>query len=90
MVKLLILQTRGRGFDLELLQPLYETLNRGPMTIFKDKLLTRTYFDEAGDYIVPNVKSPRGIVFRSDLSDITWTIIILNLKCIDRLYLCGY
>ena len=30
-----------------------ETLNRGPMTIFKDKLLTMTYCDEAEDYAVP-------------------------------------
>ena len=30
-------------------------LNRGPMTIFQDKLLTRTDCDEAGDYVVPNV-----------------------------------
>ena len=28
-----------------------ETLNRGPMTIFQDKLLTRTYCDEADDYM---------------------------------------
>ena len=34
-----------------------ETLNRGPMTVFQDKLLTRTYCDEAGDYAVPNVSS---------------------------------
>ena len=41
-----------------------ETLNRGPMTIFQDKLLTRTDCDEAGDYVVPNVLSPRDLVFR--------------------------
>ena len=34
-----------------------ETLNQGPMRIFKDKLLTRTDYDEAGDYVVPNVLS---------------------------------
>ena len=53
-----------------------ETLNRGPMTIFLDKLLTRTYCDEAGDFVVPNVLSPRDLVFRPDLSDINWTIIV--------------
>ena len=37
------------------------------MTIFKDKLLTRTDCDEAGDYIVPNVLSPRDLVFRPDI-----------------------
>ena len=31
-----------------------------------DKLLTRTYCDEAGDYAVPNVLSPRDLVFRPD------------------------
>ena len=29
-----------------------ETIKRGPMTIFQDKLLTRTYRDEAGDCAV--------------------------------------
>ena len=43
-----------------------ETLNRGPMTIFQDKLLTRTDSDEAGDYVVPNVLSP--IDLASDLT----------------------
>ena len=38
-----------------------ETLNRGPMIIFQDKLLTRTDCDEAGDYVVPNVLSPRDL-----------------------------
>ena len=38
-----------------------ETLNQGPMTVFQENLLTRTYCDEAGDYIVPNVLSPRGL-----------------------------
>ena len=46
---------------------LYETLNRGPMTIFKDKLLTRTYSDEDEDYALPNVLSPRDQVFRPDI-----------------------
>ena len=44
-----------------------ETLNRGPMTIFQAKLLTRTYCDEAGDYVVSNVLSPRDLVFRPDI-----------------------
>ena len=35
------------------------TLNRGLMTIFQDRLLTRTYSDEDGDYAVPNVLGPR-------------------------------
>ena len=48
-------------------------------TIFQDKLLTRTYCDEAGDYAVPNDEcSPRDLVFRPDLSDINCTIIIIN------------
>ena len=37
------------------------------MTIFQDKLVTRTDCDEAGDYSVPNVLSPRDLVFRPDL-----------------------
>ena len=36
-----------------------ETLNRGPMT--------KTDCDEAGDYVVPNVLSPRDLVFRPDI-----------------------
>ena len=32
-----------------------ETLNRGPMTIVKDKLLTIICCDKAGDFAVPNV-----------------------------------
>ena len=51
------------------------TLNRGPTTIFQDKRLTRTYCDEAGDYVVPNVLSPRDLVFKPDLPHINWTII---------------
>ena len=56
-----------------------ETLNRGswPMTVFRDKLLTRTYCEEAGDYAVPNMLSQRDLVFRPVLSDINWTIIII-------------
>ena len=50
-----------------------ETLNRGPMTIFEDKLLKRIYCDEAGDYAV---LSPIGLVFRPDLSDTNCTIIV--------------
>ena len=37
------------------------------MTIFQDKLLTRTDCDKAGDYVVPNVLSPRDLVFRPDI-----------------------
>ena len=40
------------------------------MTIFQNKLLTRMYCDEAGDFAVPNVLSLRDLVFRPDLSDI--------------------
>ena len=44
-----------------------ETLNRGPMTIFQDKLLTITDCDEAGDYVVHNGLIPRDLVFRPDI-----------------------
>ena len=37
------------------------------MTIFQDKLLTRTDCEEAGDYVVPNVISPSNLVFRPDI-----------------------
>ena len=37
------------------------------MTIFQDKLLTITDCVEAGDYVVPNVLSPRDLVFRPDI-----------------------
>ena len=37
------------------------------MTIFQDKLLTRTDCDEAGDCVVPNVLSPRDQVFRPNI-----------------------
>ena len=37
----------------------------------EDKLLTRTYCDETGGYVVLNVLSPRDLVFRPDLSDKT-------------------
>ena len=37
------------------------------MTIFQDKLLARTCLDEAGDYVVPNMLSPRDLVFRPDI-----------------------
>ena len=33
------------------------------MKEFKDKLLTRTYSDVAGDYVVSNKLSPRTLVF---------------------------
>ena len=44
-----------------------ETLTRGHKTIFQDKLLTRTDCDKAGDYVVPNVLSPRDLVSRPDI-----------------------
>ena len=53
-----------RGYIFSLLD---ETLNQGPMTIFQDKLLTRTDCDEAGDYVVPNVLCPKDLVFRPDI-----------------------
>ena len=56
---------------------LNETLNRGPMTIFQDKLPTRTHCGEARDYAVPNVFSPKDLVFRPDLSDKKTTIIFI-------------
>ena len=37
------------------------------MTIFNDKLLTRTDCDAVGDYVVSNVLSPRDLVFRPDI-----------------------
>ena len=49
------------------------------MTIFQDKLLTRTYCNEAEDYGVPSVLSPRDLFFRPDLSDKYFTIIICSL-----------
>ena len=36
-----------------------------------DGRLTRTDGDEAGDYVVPNVLSPRDLVFRPDNMDET-------------------
>ena len=36
-----------------------------------DGRLTRTNFDEAGDYVVPNVLSPRDLVSRPDNMDET-------------------
>ena len=38
----------------------------GSMTTFQDKLLARTYCDDAGDHTVPNVLSPRDLDFRPD------------------------
>ena len=34
-----------------------ETLSQGPMIIFQDKLLTKTFCEEAWDYAVPDVLS---------------------------------
>ena len=42
-------------------------------TTIKDLRLTSTDGDEAEDYVVPNVLSPRDLVFRSDLMDETVT-----------------
>ena len=53
------------------------------MTVFQDKLLTMTYCDEVEDYAVPNVLSPRDLVFRPDLSYINYTIIVRYLEKID-------
>ena len=39
------------------------------MTPFQDKLLTKTDCDEAGDYVVPNVLSPRDLAFRPDIGN---------------------
>ena len=36
-----------------------------------DVRLTKTDFDEAGDYVVPNVLSPRDLVSRPDNMDET-------------------
>ena len=58
-----------------------ETLNQGPKTILQDKLLKRIYYDKAGYYAVPNVLSPRDLVFSPDLSDINWTIIMVWFVC---------
>ena len=43
---------------------------------FLDKLLTGTFCDEAGNYAVANVLSPRDLVFSPDLFDISWSILI--------------
>ena len=53
-----------------------ETSDRGLLTIFQDKFLTRTYYDEAGDYAVSVVLSRRDLVFKPDLSDKHWAIIV--------------
>ena len=37
------------------------------MTIFQDKLLTKPDCLEAEDYVVPNVFSPKDIVYRPDI-----------------------
>ena len=75
MVKLLALKTRGRGFDPGLLQSFGSDFK--PKS--HDKLLTRTYCEEAGDYAVPNVLSPRDPVSRPDLSDKNCTTTKTNL-----------
>ena len=66
VVKLLAFLSRGCEIDPGLLV-YWMRLNRGPMKIFQDKFLTRTDCDKAGDYVVPNVLSPRNLVFRPDI-----------------------
>ena len=51
-----------------------------------DGLPTWTNCDEAGDYVVPNVLSPRDLVFRPDNMDETvphtlWKILFLSHLC---------
>ena len=67
-------------------RPLSMTFKPSLMTIFQDKLLTRTYCEEIGDYDVPNVLVKRTLVFRPDLSDINWTVIISLFFLIQRKY----
>ena len=69
-------------FDPRLLQSFGLRL-RGPMTIFQDIPLTRTYRDDAGDYGVHNVLSPRDLVFRPDL----WTKSVHTHTCKKLPYL---
>ena len=47
------------------------------MTTFKDLRLTWTDCDEAEDYIVPKVLSPRDLVFRPDIMDETVYLLLL-------------
>ena len=51
-----------------------------------DGRLTRTNCDEAGDYVVPNVLSPRDLVSRPDNMDKNCSIIIrvLHLLCVAQ------
>ena len=46
------------------------------MTTIKDLRMTWTDCDEAEDYAVPNVLSPRDLVFRPDIMDENCNIII--------------
>ena len=41
------------------------------LVLVKPRKLTRTNCDEAGDYVVPNVLSPRDLVSRPDIMDET-------------------
>ena len=43
---------------------------------------TWTDCDEAGDYVVPNVLSPRDLVFRPDNMDETVPHTLINLSCL--------
>ena len=58
------------GWILGFSSRLDKSLNQGHVTIILGKPLTKTYYDK------PGVLSPRDLVFRPDLSDINWTIII--------------
>ena len=49
------------------------------MTTFKDLRLTWTDCGEAEDYVVPNILSPRDLVFRPDIMDGTVKSIIIVL-----------
>ena len=48
--------------------PSDETTNRGSLTIFQDKLLTRTYCGEDVDYTLSNLLSRRDLVVRPEQS----------------------
>ena len=52
-----------------------------------DGRLTWTDCDEAGDYVVPNVLSPRDLVFRPDNMDETVPHTIMNM--IMYAYVCN-
>ena len=51
------------------------------MILFQDKLLTRTDCEEVGDYVVPNVLSPRDLVFRPDIGHKLYHHPYFSTKC---------